>query len=383
MTQPRASQICLDDTPWYHVVSRCVRRAFLCGQDSVTGNDYEHRRGWIEDRALGLASVFAIDVAAYAVMSNHYHLVLRVDAQRSRHWDAKEVLSRWTRLFSGPEVVQRYLSDARETLSAAEVARAEEYADEYRGRLHDLSWFMRVLNESIARRANAEDKVRGRFWEGRFKSQALLDEQALLAAMSYVDLNPIRAGVCEGLEDSTYTAIGRRLSQPQEESMATQVGDAPPEREDAPPPLLHKANTNAPMNPAIISGIFNSEVLREESVLRSLQPAPLMPFDGTGRFEAGIPFSWPDYVELTQTLGRCVHPTKRGRIPEGTPKLLQRLGMGTETFIAHAFDLFHSFGSAIGAPASLVDLAARRQCRYLRGIRTARDMFGRDLSVAS
>ncbi|SEL00629.1 hypothetical protein SAMN05444515_1081 [Ectothiorhodospira marina] len=264
------------------------------------------------------------------------------------------------------------------------MARAEEYADEYRGRLHDLSWFMRVLNESIARRANAEDKVRGRFWEGRFKSQALLDEQALLAAMSYVDLNPVRAGVCEGLEDSTHTSIARRLSQPQEETTATQVGDALPEREDDRPPLLlQKTNTDAPTDPAIISGVFNSEVLREERVLRSLQPAPLMPFDGTGRFEAGIPFSWPDYVELTQTLGRCVHPTKRGRIPEGTPKLLQRLGIGTEAFIAHAFDLFHSFGSAIGAPASLVDLAARRQCQYLRGIRTARDMFGQDLLAAS
>ncbi|AHK80090.1 hypothetical protein M911_14085 [Ectothiorhodospira haloalkaliphila] len=380
MTQPRASQICLEDTPWYHVVSRCVRRAFLCGRDSVTGNDYEHRRGWIEERALGLASVFAIDVAAYAVMSNHYHLVLRVDAQRSRRWDDREVLSRWTRLFSGPEVVQRYLSEARETLSAAEVASAEAYADEYRGRLHDLSWFMRVLNESIARRANAEDKVRGRFWEGRFKSQALLDEQALLAAMSYVDLNPIRAGVCEGLEDSMHTSIARRLSQRQEEATAIQVDEALPEREDDRPPLLHK---NTPTDPAIISGIFNSEILREERVLRSLQPAPLMPFDGTGRFEAGIPFSWPDYVELTQTLGRCVHPTKRGRIPEGTPKLLKRLGIGTEAFIAHAFDLFHSFGSAIGVPASLVDLAARRQCQYLRGIRTARDMFGQDLLAAS
>jgi hypothetical protein len=106
-----------------------------------------------------------------------------------------------------------------------------------------------------------------------------------------------------------------------------------------------------------------------------------MPFDGTGRFEAGIPFSWPDYVELTQILGRCVHPTKRGRIPEGTPKLLARMGMGTDAFIAHSFDLFHSFGSAIGAPASLVDLAARRQCQYLRGIRTARDVFGQQAAI--
>ncbi|MFW2133969.1 hypothetical protein, partial [Ectothiorhodospira haloalkaliphila] len=91
-----------------------------------------------------------------------------------------------------------------------------------------------------------------------------------------------------------------------------------------------------PMIALFKNHLRNSETLREERVLRSLQLAPLMPFDGTGRFEAGIPFSWPDYVELTRTLGRCVHPTKRGRIPEGTPKLLARMGMGTESFIALA-----------------------------------------------
>ena len=83
MTRPRSSLISLADTPWYHVVNRCVRRAFLCGHDAVSGQSFEHRRGWIETRIRELASVFTIDVAAYAVMSNHYHVVLRVDAERA------------------------------------------------------------------------------------------------------------------------------------------------------------------------------------------------------------------------------------------------------------------------------------------------------------
>ena len=90
MTRPRSALISLPDTPWYHMVNRCVRRAFLCGHDAHSGQNFEHRRGWVETRIRELASVFAIDVAAYAVMSNHYHIVLRIDADRARTWGDDE-----------------------------------------------------------------------------------------------------------------------------------------------------------------------------------------------------------------------------------------------------------------------------------------------------
>jgi REP element-mobilizing transposase RayT len=179
-------------------VCRCVRRAFLCGEDHTTGQNFDHRRSWIEERIGQLSSVFAIDVAAYAVMSNHYHLVVRIDEKRVQEWSDYEVLKRWTKIFAGPLFVQRYLDkDQRENLSAAQLSQVDEYIELYRARLCDLSWYMRVLNETIARKANAEDNCTGRFWEGRFKSQALLDEQAVLMAMSYVDLNPVRACITE------------------------------------------------------------------------------------------------------------------------------------------------------------------------------------------
>ncbi|MEQ5801224.1 hypothetical protein [Halomonas sp. H10-9-1] len=139
MTLPRAALVSLDATPWYHLINRCVRRAFLCGTDAVSGQCYEHRRGWIADRLRQLAGVFAIDVAAYAVMSNHYHLVVRVDAARAAKWSDDEVLRRWTMLFTGPLLVQRYRAGT--DLLPAEMVAVKELAATYRERLVDVSWF--------------------------------------------------------------------------------------------------------------------------------------------------------------------------------------------------------------------------------------------------
>ena len=101
MTLPRSSLVSLASTNYYHCVGRCVRRAFLCGQDQFSGRSFEHRRGWIVERLAVLSSVFAVDVAAYAVMSNHYHVVVKIDSNQAASWSLDEVLSRWTQLFAG------------------------------------------------------------------------------------------------------------------------------------------------------------------------------------------------------------------------------------------------------------------------------------------
>lgn len=163
----------------------------------------------MEARLIELAGSFAVALYAWAVMSNHTHLVLRVDPQLPWEWSDSEVARRWVRLRQVPSRKRRN-RQAEEARIQALIEDPERLAV-IRERLGSLSWFMRFLNESIARMANAEDECTGRFWEGRFKCQTLLDEQAVLACMTYVDLNPIRAGLCETLADSDFTTARKRL----------------------------------------------------------------------------------------------------------------------------------------------------------------------------
>lgn len=337
MTKPRREQMSLADTPWYHVINRCVRRAYLCGQDNVTGRCYEHRREWIETMMLQLASVFAIDVAAYAVMSNHYNLVLRVNADQVKSWSDDEVLQRWTQLFKGPDLVRRYRDDPAE-FNEAMLTRIGLYVEEYRKRLQDISWFMRIMNESIARMANKEDDVKGRFWEGRFKSQALLDEQAIISVMAYVDLNPVRAGIADSLPDSDFTSVKRRIT-----------GDT---------------------GSSCISADQSEHPLKDMPV-SELPLATLMPFDPGGRLADAIAFSLTDYLEFVDYLGRAIHPKKRGYIPPHIPELMKELGLTYQwlTDLAEGRWL-NGFGWAIGTAEHLKEVRPTR----MKGIGRASKM---------
>jgi hypothetical protein len=142
-------------------------------------------------------------------MSNHVHVVLHVDVTQVMAWTDNEIVRRWHLLHKGTLLTQMFARG--DTLSQGQKLTLDDTIIEYRKRLHDISWLMRNLNEYIAREANKEDDCTGSFWEGRFKSQALLDEAALLACMAYVDLNPIRAKIANTPETSKHTSIQKRL----------------------------------------------------------------------------------------------------------------------------------------------------------------------------
>ena len=218
---PRHEIVAGDEMGIYHCIARCVRRAFLCGVDPVTGKNNDHRKEWIRARLEQLASFFAIEVCGYAVLSNHFHVVLRVRPDLAQEWSDDEVAIRW-----------RFLFPPRDEATGCQVEPTEHDLNmitsdpqrvvELRRRLASLSWFMRCLNEPIARAANREDCCSGRFWEGRFRSVALLDESAVLACSVYVDLNPIRAGIAETPEESEFTSAYDRIRSLQ----ATRCGSA-------------------------------------------------------------------------------------------------------------------------------------------------------------
>ncbi|MCX2842379.1 transposase [Microbulbifer thermotolerans] len=317
MGLPRKSLISLEATPYYHCVSRCVRRAFLCGRDERSGRCFEHRRQWIEDRLLELAEVFALDICAYAVMSNHYHVVLHINAAQAKGWTLREVVDRWHQLFKGSPLSQRFARN--EVLHAAELARLEEVATEWRARLMDISWFMRMLNESIARQANREDGCTGRFWEGRFKSQALLDERALAACMAYVDLNPIRAKMADTPETSDHTSIQRRIS-------AARDGK---------------------------------------------QPQELFPFAGNLRepMPIGLPFQLQGYLELLDWSGRCLREDKRGAIDEQLPPILERLQIDARYWLYLNRNFESRFKSLVGAAHLVRSACEQLGKRWSHGIR--------------
>lgn len=210
MATARKKLINCADTTIYHCITRCVRRARLCGKDPLTHKDYEYRRHWVEQRLHQLQTVFSLEVLAYAVMPNHTHLLLHIDVKTAEQYPDIEVIRRWHKLFRGTLLTHKFIS-ANHDLSDIEKESVRATVAVWRQRLTSVSWFMKALNEYIAKKANKEDDCTGHFWEGRFKSQAILDETALLACMLYIDLNPVRAGLASTPESSEFTSLKYRL----------------------------------------------------------------------------------------------------------------------------------------------------------------------------
>lgn len=298
----------------YHCVQRCVRRAFLCGEDGYTGRSFAHRKAWIEERLRQLGECFAVAIHAYAIMSNHVHIVVQTCPDAASTWSDDDVAARWVHLFPPADgdgdavrLKRQQLVDNRERL------------DVIRARLGNLSWFMRCLAEPIARRANREDQCKGRFWEGRYKCQILCDERALLAAMAYVDLNPIRAGITDQLAEAAHTGAHRRI----EESR------------------ISPETLTAPLRPVI------------------------------GMRHPGLSLSTADYLSILDWTGRTLAPGKRGTIADHAPAIVSTLDSSAARWTARVRGYGKGWFRVVGSAQDLMSIAERIGQRWLKGIRLA------------
>ncbi len=333
MTAARSTKIDLNATPFYHCVSRCVRRSYLYGIDEATGQDFSHRKGWIVNRIKQLSAIFAIKICAYAVMSNHYHLVVFINQKEAKSWNDDEIIKRWSALY--PLDASKFKDEERNSNKMI------LKLNQWREHLADISWFMRCMNETIARWSNQEDNCTGRFWEGRFKSQALLDEGAVLAAMAYVDLNPIRAKVALTPETSEFTSIFERIHH-----LKSAV----------------KKNENKNTH---VDGVK--------------QPGNLMWFsNGNNANKFSVPtiaFKLSDYLELVDTTGRILREDKKGAIPESVSPILHRLNLSSKGWMNLVRNLEGNFFTGIGHESILAQFRSQHRKRGPRGIRAAKQCY--------
>ena len=331
MTRARKSLIDLSATPYYHLIARCVRRAFLCGDDKYSGKNFDHRREWLVKRMKLLSDVFAIDIAAYAIMSNHYHVVVKVNKNKALDWSVEEVIRRWYKLYKqGDSLVERFLNG--EKLNEASLYIFSEIIATWRARLYDISWYMKNLNEYIARQANKEDNCTGKYWEGRYKSQALLDDKAILSCMAYVDLNPIRAKIATELENSDFTSIQERI---------------------------HKYK-NTPKNSK--QPAQKSELFEHKS-----QPMQLLKL-GSNAEPDTIPFRLIDYLELVSWSSRYFTCNKQREVSKNVPNILAQLNIEEGEWL-NALQYFRrQYANFAGSKVRLMNLAAQNQAKWYKGV---------------
>jgi REP element-mobilizing transposase RayT len=356
MTMARRQIVHEGERGVYHCMARCVRQAYLCGINKLTGANFEDRRGWIRDRLMELSELFGIDVLSYSVMHNHHHNVIRTRPDVVEQLNDEEVVRRWLAVTpkhrKGTSIQQAASFELDLQTDLANPKRVIEL----RERLSSVSWFMKSLDENIARRSNKEEGIKGRFWEGRFKCQALLDEAAILTCMSYVDLNPVRAQLADSLGDSKFTSAYDRV---------TGQGDRQK--------LARLEETAGESLPA------SEEIFRED--LNPHADDWLVSLDGDDS-----PFQMLDtsaYLQLLDATGRCIRADKRGHIDESVFPILQALDISTDKWASGVEHYGSRFYRVAGHIETFVAAASRAGTKFMKGKRVCGELFHADVAPAT
>ena len=342
-----------------HVFSRTVRRCFLMGDDPISGKNFDHRKRWIEQYLQQFAASFGIDLLCFSLLSNHFHLILRSRPDVVATWDDEEVARRWLRLCPHRRKPDGTAMEPTQP-EINSIAGCPIKREEIRSRLSDISWWMRLLCQRVAMRANREDEEHGRFFQDRYKATRLTDEASLLACAAYVDLNPIRAAICERLEESDFTSVQRRIEAEQERAQ----DESPASRESQRKPaakLRHRRDS------------FLSPV----SIDELLDPVGPCASESKERCsEKGfLAMSLASYLELLDWTARQTASGKRGKTPASVPPILQRLGLDRASWCELVSDFGKLFGTVAGRPGCVDAMRSHRTHRRYHMRRRARELF--------
>lgn len=309
----------------------------LCGVEKFSGKSYEHRRDWIKNRLIYLAKHNGIDVLGYAIMGNHMHVILRNRPDVVETWSNEQVARRIWFLFPKRKDKDGKPCDPTET-DLAMLQADKNKLEKYRARLSDISWLMRQLAEHVAVKANKEDECTGRFWEGRFKSQPLLDEAAILACAAYVDLNPVRAAIAATPEGSDFTSVQDRI-----ESVK----------------VVRKAKPKTARQKRVIARKLRDRFLAPVHLDEGSSLGPMASHLNSRASDKGfLPLQLTDYLKLVEWTGREIVRGKKGRIPQQCKPILERLGLDREIWCELVRDFGRLFRRVAGSAQSLKQSAA-------------------------
>jgi hypothetical protein len=295
-----------------------------------------------------------------------YYVVLRLRPDVLAAWSDEEVTRRWWRLFPRRRDKDGHPAEPQPeelAMLTAEPAAAKER----RRRLGSLSWLMRCLCEPMARRANREDQCTGRFWEGRFKCQALLDEAAVLACNVYVDLNPIRAKVAQTPEESRFTSAYDRIEARRAQAKAAKVAAGKAKKPSA--KLTASAARDGWLSP--IEAERPSERVGGSKKRRAAKAVSAR----RASSRSFLAISLEHYLALLDWTGRQLRSDKRGSIPGELAPILKRLGIADEHWLDSVAQFGRWFHRAAGRAEHLLSQAARCGRRWFQGIAPARLAF--------
>jgi hypothetical protein len=353
----RVEVFAADEVAIVHVMNRTVRRCFLLGDDPVTGKNYDHRKQWIDEQLVHQAKFFGIDLLCQAILSNHFHLVLRSRPDVVAEWDDTEVARRWLMLCPQRRDENRQPVEPSE-FELNSIRNDKEKLATVRDRLSDISWWMRLLSQHIAQRANKEDQELGKFWQARFRAVRLLDETALLACAAYVDLNPIRAALAETIEDSAYTSAQKRArdlqANPSKDSQAA-------------------TEESVPVGSMSCSSRHLAPVDLQE---QSGTTGPCVHQRGARCSDKGfLPMSTADYLSLLDWTARQDRPGQRGSTPQHVAPLFNRLGISSEVWCRLVKDFGKLFSVVAGQPHTIDEHTSKSASHRYRVRRETRELM--------